>query len=150
MFPLHFIVQIINCIFSAICLWSFFLCPQAVWVWTIFRSKGGSVHVQSHSELWLRVCLPLVGWSVSQCKGSGEYHVLTHHYCPVTNADDLHGLQIDFKWDEREQYLRQISTATDSYADLIVQSSELSGLFCLFTISCWLCLFDVVCRLVSS
>ncbi len=124
MFPFHFIVEIINCIFSAICLCSFFLRPQAVWLWTIFRSKGGSVHVQSHSELRLRVCLPLVGWSVSQRKGSGEYCVLTYQYCPV-KADDVHALQIISNEMRANIISIQISTA-DSDAHLIIQSSDLS------------------------
>ncbi len=131
-FSQHFVVspslhccEIIYCIFSAICLCSFFLRPQAVWLWTIFRSKGGSVHVQSHSELRLRVCLPLVGWSVSQRKGSGEYCVLMYQYCPVCKADDVHALQIISNEMRANIISIQISTA-DSDAHLIIQSSELS------------------------
>lgn len=45
---------------------------QALWVWTIFWSKRGPVHVQQDTELWLWVCFPLVGWSLPQCQGLGK------------------------------------------------------------------------------
>lgn len=63
------------------CHWSeFWVDPpvlQTLWVRAVLWSEGGSVHVQPHSELRLRVCVSVVGRGLSQRQGSGEFLLQT-------------------------------------------------------------------------